>query len=278
MTPSDPTAIDPHRPWIRDVRDDPGAMNWPQILFNPTGSSPKLHFTRAWTFMFMGRLLLFIVPVFSVFVASLAGADLGGLWEPVEFLILPIPELLVPFFLFTVVTELTSWVAHTRRFNESNRSPLMAMIVLIPLFLALVGFSVGAMGGMKQFEQMQADAAAAKVAAEQPAVPEGAEAAAASAEGEKKAEDAAKDDGKKQQAQKGQQRRGRPGPPPTERQMAVGGGFGMGMIAWLPASFIVMLWTLLYVARIPNGGVGKFKTGSDVAQGEEEVPPAYAIS
>jgi hypothetical protein len=37
-----------------------------------------------------------------------------------------------------------------------------------------------------------------------------------------------------------------------------------------------MLWSLLYVARIPNGGVGRFRTGSDIAQGEEELPSAYA--
>ena len=78
MKPYYPDAIDPHRHWIKDARDNPHDMNWGQVLFNPLGSSPKLHFTRAWTLMFMGRLLLFIVPVFAVFVASLAGANLSG--------------------------------------------------------------------------------------------------------------------------------------------------------------------------------------------------------
>ena len=77
MKPYYPDAIDPHRPWIKDARDNPHEMNWGQTLFNPLGSSPKLHFSRAWTFMFMGRVLLFIVPVFAVFVASLSGADLS---------------------------------------------------------------------------------------------------------------------------------------------------------------------------------------------------------
>jgi uncharacterized membrane protein YhaH (DUF805 family) len=255
---NDPTAIDPHRPWIKDARDNPHDMRWGQVLFNPLGSSPKLHFTRAWTFMFMGRLLLFIVPVFAVFIASLAGANLGGLWKPVEALVLPIPELLLPFFLFTVVTELTSWVAHVRRFNEAHKSPLLAMIVLIPLMLALVGFYLGAQGGIKQYEQMHA--AKPAVTAET-TVEEGADAAAPA--------EAA--------AAKPQPQKRRPGPPQSERDMAAGAGFGLAVMIWAPLSFFVMLWTLLYVARIPNGGVGRFKTGSDVAQGEEDLPPAYAV-
>ena len=53
-------------------------------------------------------------------------------------------------------------------------------------------------------------------------------------------------------------------------------GLGLAMLVWAPASFFVMLWSLLYVARMPNGGVGRFRTGSDIAQGEDEVPSAYA--
>lgn len=254
MKPNDPTAIDPHRPWIKDARDNPHEMRWGQVLFNPMGSSPKLHFSRAWTFMFLGRVLLFIVPVFGVFIASLAGANLSGLWKPVEAFVLPIPELLLPFFVFTVVTELTSWVAHVRRFNEAHKSPLLAMIVLIPLMLGLVGFFLGAQGGVKQYEEMHAPKPA--VTAEVP-VGEGADATAAPAA-----------------KPKPQQRR--QGPPQSERDMAAGAGLGLAMMVWAPTSFFVMLWTLLYVARIPNGGVGRFRTGSDIAQGEEDLPPAYA--
>nr|WP_321512050.1 hypothetical protein [uncultured Hyphomonas sp.] len=252
MKPNDPTAIDPHRPWIKDARDNPHDMRWGQVFFNPFGSSPKLHFTRAWTFMFLGRVLLYIVPVFTVFIASLAGADLSGLWKPVEALVLPVPELLLPFFVFVIVTEFTSWVAHVRRFNEAHKSPLWAMIVLIPLMLGLVGFYLGAQGGIKQYEAMHAPKPA--VTAEAPAE-DGAEAAAAKPQ---------------------PQQRRRPGPPQSERDMAASSGLGLAMLAWAPTSFFVMLWTLLFVARIPNGGVGRFRTGSDIAQGEEELPPAYA--
>jgi uncharacterized membrane protein YhaH (DUF805 family) len=249
---NDPTAIDPHRPWIKDARDNPHEMKWGQVLFNPLGTSPKLHFSRAWTFMFLGRVLLFIVPVFSVFIASLAGADLSGAWKPVKALVLPIPELLLPFFLFTVVTEFTSWVAHVRRFNEVHKSPLMAMIVLVPLMLALVGFYLGAQGGIQQYEQMHAPKPA--VTAEAPADAAGEVPAAAKAEPQHR----------------------RQGPPQSERDMAAGAGLGLAMPIWAVCSFFVMLWSLLYVARMPNGGVGRFKTGSDIAQGEEDLPPAYA--
>ena len=252
MKPYYPDAIDPHRPWIKDARDNPRDMRWGQVFFNPFGSSPKLHFTRAWTFMFLGRVLLCIVPVFAVFIASLAGADLNSLWQPVEALVLPIPELLLPFFVFVLVTELTSWIAHVRRFNEAHKSPLWAMVVLLPLMLGLAGFYLGAQGGIKQYEQMHAPKPA--VTAEAPAG-EGAEAAAAKPQP--------------------QQRRPQ-GPPQSERDMAAGAGLGLAMMVWAPSSFLVMLWTLLYVARIPNGGVGRFRTGSDIAQGEEELPAAYA--
>ncbi|WP_321488534.1 hypothetical protein [uncultured Hyphomonas sp.] len=252
MKPYYPDAIDPHRPWIKDARDNPHDMNWGQVLFNPLGTSPKLHFTRAWTLMFLGRILLFIVPVFAVFVASLSGADLSGLWQPVEAFVLPVPELLLPFFIFTIVTELTSWVAHVRRLNDAHKSPLRAMIVLLPLMLGLVGFYLGAQGGIKQYEQMNAP---------KPAVSATDGAAASPADA-------------KPQPQ--QQRRGPPGPPPSERDVAASSGLGFATMLWAPASFFVMLWSLLYVARIPNGGVGRFRTGSDIAQGEEELPSAYA--
>ena len=263
--PYDPNAIDPHRPWIKDARDNPHDMDWGQTLFNPLGNSSKLHFSRAWTFMFLGRILLFIVPVFAVFLASLAGADLSGAWKPVKALILPIPALLVPFFLFTILTEFTSWVAHARRFNEAHRSPLLAMIVLIPLILGLVCFYLGAQGGIKQYEAMHAPKPAITATADA-----GADAAPAAEGGEAKPADA-----KAGQSQRPQQQRRRPGPPPSERDMAAGAGLGFAMPVWAFASFLVMFWTLLYVARMPNGGVGRFRTGSDIAQGEEDLPPTY---
>ncbi len=243
--------IDHHRPWIRDERDDPSQMDWIQTLFNPFGMTGKLHFSRAWSFMFMGRVLLFIVPVVAVFIASMAGASLGGAWKPLSFFPLPVPALLVPFFVFTIVTEFTSWVAHVRRFGEANRSTLLAMIVLIPLTLGLAGFALGVMGGIAGYEQTQKQAAV--------------ESTETGAEGDASA---AKADEKPAAGNQGAQH-ARRGPPPTMQQMAMGGGMSLGTLLWLVASLPVMLWTLLYVARMPNGGVGPFRTGSDLTQEEQ---------
>ena len=152
MTHHTMTPIDAHRPWIRDERDDPARMDWFQTLFNPMGMTGKLHFSRAWTFMFMGRVLLFIVPVFVAFIAGLAGADMSGAWQPVKSVGIPLPALLLPFFFFTIITEFTSWVAHVRRFAEANRSTLKAAIVLVPLFLGLLGFAGGVVSGSAQYQ------------------------------------------------------------------------------------------------------------------------------
>jgi uncharacterized membrane protein YhaH (DUF805 family) len=266
MKPLDPTAIDPHRPWIKDARDNPHEMNWLQTFFNPLGASSKLHFSRAWTFMFLGRVLLFIVPVFAVSIASLAGADLSAAWNPVKALVLPIPALLVPFFAFTLLTELTSWVAHVRRFHETHKSTLWAMIVLIPLMLGLAGFSAG-VSAVSQAPKMM-ERAALEAADHQQAVTageEGVQAETAAPEAADKAPPA-------RHGPKG-------GKAPSLRDAAIGTGMFFGIIAWAAFSLVVMFWTLLYVARMPNGGVGRFKTGSDIAQGEEEkILPAYAIS
>ncbi|HBU34547.1 MAG TPA: hypothetical protein DEB28_10455, partial [Hyphomonas sp.] len=161
MTHHTMTPIDAHRPWIRDERDDPARMDWFQTLFNPMGMTGKLHFSRAWTFMFMGRVLLFIVPVFVAFIAGLAGADMSGAWQPVKSVGIPLPALLLPFFFFTIITEFTSWVAHVRRFAEANRSTLKAAIVLVPLFLGLLGFAGGVVSGSAQYQAQQAKAAQA---------------------------------------------------------------------------------------------------------------------
>ena len=261
MTHHTTTAIDPHRPWIRDERDDPSRMDWAQTLFNPLGMTGKLHFSRAWTFMFMGRLVLFIVPVFVAFIAGLAGADMSGAWQPIKAIGLPLPALLVPFFFFTLVTELTSWVAHVRRFAEANRSTLKAAIVLIPLFLGLVGFALGVVAGSAQFDAQQAKQAAAVESAATGDAAGDAAATSPEAAGEEANEEARPE-------ARGPRRNG---PPPTQMEMALGAGMGFAFPLWAISSFFVMLWTLLHVARMPNGGVGQFRTGSDLTREEQRL-------
>ena len=245
-----PALIDPHRPWILDRRDDPSAMNWMQTLFNPMGKSSKLHFSRAWTFMFMGRLLLYIVPTCVVAVLAVAGVQPAMLNKPVNLGPVPVPTLLVPFVVFVLVTEYTSFVAHMRRLAEAGRSTLLAGIVLIPLILAMLAFAGGVAGGIAQHE-----AQAAKVALEAEIAADPVKAAAAKAEANA-------------DASKASPRRGPPAEPQTARQMAIGGGLGLALPIWMLASFAAMLWTLLYVARMPNGGVGEFHTGSHIPENE----------
>jgi fluoride ion exporter CrcB/FEX len=246
--------IDPHRPWIQDERDDPGRMDWVQTLFNPFGETSKVHFTRAWTVFFMGRLLLYVVPSFAVGILTVAGAKMGWANAPVNLLLITVPALLVPFAIYTFLTEFTSFVAHTRRLAEAKRPAWLAVIVLVPMILGLLAYTAGTGMGAAQHRMMTAPPpAAVKTEAEK----EG----AADGEGEEaKSEEAASASAKKQQRP---QRRGPPGPPPSERQMAVQTGMSMGLPIWALGSLGVMLWTLLYVARLPNGGTGRISTGSN---------------
>lgn len=238
-----PAVIDPSRPWILDKRDDPKMMNWIHILFNPMGQSSKLHFSRAWTFMFMGRVLLCIVPTFLVAIIGIAGVTTGSFNNPVNLGPLPVPAMLVPFGLFVCLTEYTSFVAHMRRLAEAGRSTLLAGIVLLPLIFGMVGFALGVTGGIAKHEQIGVKAALERGIAADPA-----KAAAARAQAEARA-------GENPQAK-----------PQTEREMAIAGGVRIALPTWFLSSFIVMLWTLLYVARIPNGGVGEFGTGSHIPE------------
>jgi len=240
MPDTDTLTIDPARPWILDPRDAPAEMKWRETLLYPFGMTSKVHFGRAWTFMFMGRLLLFIVPVFSVFILNVAGMKADALWQPLAGFGLPIPTLLLPFFAFAMVTELTSFVAHRRRLANAKRSPWLAILVLVPLMLAMVGFVLGAGGGAKQYETMKAEENKPKI--------------------EQALENTSSAEEQTDVSEKPEKRR--EGPPPTQKEMAAGAGMGLAIPIWMLTSFFVMLWTLLYVARLPNDGIGKIQTGS----------------
>lgn len=245
--------IDPHRPWIRDERDDPGRMDWAQTLLNPFGETSKVHFTRAWTLFFMGRLLLYIVPSFAVAILTTAGVKMEAANAPVNLLLITVPALLVPFAIYTIITEFTSFNAHTRRLKEARRPTWLAVIVLVPMILGLLAYTAGTGMGAAQHRMMTAPPPAA---VKTETVKEGEE----GAEGEEASSEAAASNGEKKPQP---QRRGRQGPPPSERQMAVSTGMGFGLPVWALGSLGVMLWTLLYVARLPNGGQGRIGTGSD---------------
>ncbi len=239
MTPGE---IDSHRPWIRDHRDDPGAMSWAETMLNPFGETSKLHFSRAWTLMFFGRLLLYIVPSFAAFILGIAGVKTEGMNAPVSLLLLTVPALLVPFAVYTIITEFTSFVAHTRRLADAQRPSWLAVIVLVPMILGLAAYTAGTSMGASQHRAMNA-----------PPAEKSEEASGGEARPEKKQQP---------------QRRGPPGPPQSERQAAVAQGMSMGLPIWALSSFGVMLWTLLYVARLPNDGRGRLRTGSHLTPEE----------
>ena len=252
-------AIDPHRPWIRDERDAPATMNWRNTLFNPFGKTYKLHFTRAWTFMFMGRLLLYVIPSFIAFLAGIAGVGTEGLNAPVNLVLFSVPAVLLPFALFTLITVYTSFVVHFRRLTEAGRSAFMAVIVLVPMLLGLIAYALGTQAGAAQYRQMHS-----------PANTEAVEAKAEKKGEEEEGEEAASKD--TQAAPAGG--RGARNPQMarmmelSERQLAQQTGMGMAFPIWWLASFGAMLWSLIYVARLPNGGEGKFRTGSHMTPEE----------
>lgn len=258
-------AVDPHRPWIRDARDAPENMNWWQTLFNPFGKTYKLHFTRAWTLMFMGRLLLYVVPSFIAFLAGIAGVSTEGLNTPVNLVLFSVPAVLLPFALFTLITEYTSFVVHVRRLTEAGRSAFLAVIVLVPMLLGLIAYAVGTQAGAAQYRQMHSpvntEAVEAKTEKE--------------AEGEEEGEGAASKDQQPAASGKAGQGRGGARNPRmaqmmelSERELAQQTGMGMAFPIWWLASFGAMLWSLMYVARLPNGGEGKFRTGSHMTPEE----------
>jgi fluoride ion exporter CrcB/FEX len=194
----------------------------------------------------MGRVLLYIVPSFGAFILGIAGVKLDAFNAPVNLALFTVPALLVPLAVFIIVTEFTSFAAHFRRLADARRPTWLAIIVLVPMFLGLLAYAAGTQAGAAQHRAMNAPPVA------------------------KEATEAKEGEAAPAKAKKPPPRRGPPGPPQSERQMAVATGMGMGVPIWALTSFGVMLWTLLYVARLPNGGRGRFRTGSDLTAEEIE--------
>lgn len=126
------SALDPDRPWITDEDQLPSRMNWLDTFFNPTGKTPTLHFTRAWTVLFMAQVVaFFFIGWLLTTVISVAGADTEGLEVAERYFIA----------LVFVITTVLSYIIHVRRLNHAGRSPLWAMIVLTPVLIALAQFT-----------------------------------------------------------------------------------------------------------------------------------------
>lgn len=219
MTDTTPP-IDEHRPWITDPADAPARMNWFKTLLNPFGQTSRLHFTRALTLLFF-------------FTAPFAGMLLTGSFTPG--------------IIGVGVLSLLSFVAHVRRLASAQRSPLWAGLVLLPLAACLIVFSAVASANVSEANRISAEILADR------ADPEAAR-ERQEAERQARAEAENEEDGPA---------RGRPdGPKPG---FAEDGSFSPvkflldkagqpAGLAWAVVGFFVFLWTMFWVARLPNGG------------------------
>ncbi len=139
-----PNVLDPDRPWITDERQLPSRMSWIGSLFNPTGKSPKLHFTRVWTVCFFLQFLIVVIPFGLGIVIGLAGGDPSGIKtfglyaSPVVF----------------IATTIISFVAHSRRLNDAGKLSLWAVLVLIPLLIGMALFMSGVMQKSAEYDEI----------------------------------------------------------------------------------------------------------------------------
>lgn len=256
MSDTSSQILDPKRPWLTDERELPSHMNWLQTLFDPTGKSPRLHFTRAWTMLFILQLVIILGPWFTAVVIGMAGGDGSGVSTfgkyatPIVF----------------VVTTLMSYVIHTRRLNDAGKTPLLALIPLIPLIIAVGAFMMTATGEVqkydKRFETRQEyltdPDAYRERQAEQRRI--------AQQEAEKQAAEAAAngEEAKPQQPQGGQQRGpGGPGGPggmgveqplPPKAPTVLKASLPMIQNIIIPLSALIAIWSLMWVARVPFFG------------------------
>ena len=233
MSQTTETVLDPKRPWLTDARELPGHMNWFETLFDPTGESPRLHFTRAGRFC-SACSRSSSSPFTIALVLSLAGGDgegvslFGTYATPIVF----------------VVTTLLSYVIHSRRLNDAGKSPLWAILPLLPLLLGAAFFANTAMSKAaeydKKFEMRQDYLTDPEAFRER------------QREEREKAEAAA--------AKKGEQAQQRRGGPPSSlaadlkqplppRQAMSSGGRPDDPVCHDPAQALIAIWSLMWVAR-----------------------------
>lgn len=245
-------ALDPQRPWITDARQLPSRMNWLDAMFNPTGKSPKLHFTRVWTVCFFLQLLIVVVPFGVGIVASLAGGDpkpiqtFGVYATPIVF----------------IVTTYISFVAHSRRLNDAGKTSILAVLVLLPLLAGMALSFMGIMKSAEAYDNLYAERAIYLEnpdawRAEQLEKRQAAQAAAEAARADAAQADEA-GEGEAKPEQRGPQR-GAGGPradQPLPSQLAFIIKPNLMIIQMILVGFNVFLalWSLLWLARVPDFG------------------------
>lgn len=123
---SDLPPLDPARPWITDPEDLPSRINWLATLFNVMGRSSRLHFTRAWTLLFMLQFLFVFGGGLLLFILALTGVDTAGLSVAKQYASAAV----------FLVTGLMSFVIHNRRLADAGKSSAWAVLILLPLVIA----------------------------------------------------------------------------------------------------------------------------------------------
>jgi len=141
------SALDPDRPWITDNEQIPANMNWFSTLFNPMGKSPTLHFTRAWTLLFMLQLMCVVGIPLGLGIVSLTGADTSGA---------SVFTLYLTAIIF-IVTTFLSFVIHCRRLNDAGKLNIRAFIILVPLIAASVMFFAQVQQKSVEFDELYAE-------------------------------------------------------------------------------------------------------------------------
>ncbi|MEM1087868.1 MAG: DUF805 domain-containing protein [Pseudomonadota bacterium] len=111
-------------------------MRWLDTLFNPSGTTSKLDFTRAWTLLFFIQLSVVVIIPFVAGLIGLVGGEAGGLAR-LAIYASPI--------VFTVTT-FSSYIIHTRRLRDASKPTWLAVLILVPLFIGLANF----FGGISQ--------------------------------------------------------------------------------------------------------------------------------
>ncbi|WP_084417849.1 DUF805 domain-containing protein [Henriciella litoralis] len=238
MSDATPQIIDPKRPWLTDERELPARMNWARTLFDPTGKSPRLHFTRAWTMLFAAQVIIVVLPFMVAAVLDMAGGDgssvstFGTFVSPIVF----------------IVTTLMSYVIHSRRLNDADKPQLLALIPLLPLLVGMFLFFGTVTKTSTQYDkryEMRQDFLENPEAFRLKQLEE-----------RKAAQEAAKASGKPPP-----QRRGGPGGPggvaeplPPKAGYVLEAAAPSIQMAIIPLSALIAVWSLLWVARVPFFG------------------------
>ncbi|MEO1553675.1 MAG: hypothetical protein AAFR82_07030 [Pseudomonadota bacterium] len=254
------STLDPDRPWITDDEQMPARMSWFDTFLNPAGKSPKLHFTRAWTILFFTGLITWAGFGFIIFMVGIAGADMTEIRAGHAYMIA----------IVMAVTSVLSFVIHTRRLNHAGKISLRAIIVLVPLILATLMFVGGVSGKAAAYDELYeqraeylADPAAWREARldERRKAQEEVEEARALAEANGEAES---DENAGQRGQGGQRGGGQGGdwnqgpspenPLPEREAFIVRPNLGAFSMTIAGLNTLIMIWSLLWVARVPNFG------------------------